>query len=66
MARRRLTPAHGPDVPRAEHFLETKDAARQTFAAPIARQFAETRRAAAFEELAETLTRARETGPHGA
>ena len=62
MARRRLTPAHGPDVPRAEHFLETKDATRQASAAPIARQAAETAGAAAFEELAETLTRARETG----
>ena len=61
MARRRLTPAHGPDVPRAEHFLETKDAARQV-SAPIARQVAESAGAAAFEELAETLARARETG----
>ena len=57
MARRRLTPAHGPDVPRAEHFIETR-----TGAAPIARQVAESAGAAAFEELAETLTRARETG----
>jgi ParB family chromosome partitioning protein len=62
MARRRLTLAHGPDVPRAEHFRETKDAARQASAAPIARQAAESAGAAAFEELAETLIRARETG----
>lgn len=65
MARRRLT-----DVPRAEHFaegiapsggLETK-AFVPGFAPPIARVAAEAAGAAAFEELAETLRRAREEG----
>jgi ParB family chromosome partitioning protein len=65
MARRRLT-----DVPCAEHFaqnplppggLETK-AFTPGFAPPIARVAAEAAGAAAFEELAETLRRAREEG----
>lgn len=84
MARRRLSPFPGPDVPRAEHFpaapgLETK-ALTPGFApafsvpassptpsfsptpAPIARVAAEAAGAAAFEELAETLRRARDEG----
>ncbi len=64
MARRRLTPLS--DVPRAEHFpegggLETK-AFGPGFAPPIARVAAEAAGASAFEELAETLRRAREEG----
>ena len=61
MARRRLTPA-ATDVPRAEHFLETKAFPRQAPSAPIARQAAEAAGAAALAEMAETLVRARETG----
>lgn len=64
MARRRLTPLS--DVPRAEHFpegggLEAK-AFAPGFAPPIARVAAEAAGASAFEEMAETLRRAREEG----
>lgn len=64
MARRRLTPL--ADVPRAEHFaegpgLEAK-AFAPGFAPPIARVAAEAAGASAFEEMAETLRRAREEG----
>jgi len=67
MARRRLTPLPEADVPRAEHFdapapgpFETKAFGAQ--AAPIARVAAEAAGAAALEEIAQTLARARETG----
>jgi len=66
MARRRLTPLPAPDVPRAEHF--TDPAAAGPFATkafqhiPIARVAADAAGAAALEEMAETLRRARETG----
>lgn len=64
MARRRLTPL--ADVPRAEHFpegggLEAR-AFAPGFAPPIARVAAEAAGVSAFEELAETLRRAREEG----
>lgn len=71
MARRRLSPLLGADVPRAEHFdklrdgaslLETKAFVPGFIPAPIARVAAEAAGAAAFQELAETLRRAREEG----
>lgn len=72
MARRRLAPmalpgaehpgpaAAAPDVPRAEHFPGA--AVGASIAAPIARVAAEAAGSAALQELADTLTRARETG----
>jgi ParB family chromosome partitioning protein len=65
MARRRLSPASAPaslDVPRAEHALETKAFTRLSASPPIAREAADAAGAAALEELAGTLARARETG----
>ena len=71
MARRRLTPLPAdPDVPRAEHFPAAA-AAPPGFgplesapppAAPIARVAAEAAGAAALDEMAETLRRARDEG----
>ena len=71
MARRRLTPLPAAtDVPRAEHFPAAPatasgfgplDAARPP-AAPIARVAAEAAGAAALDEMAETLRRARDDG----
>lgn len=59
MARRRLAPAaaHPAGVPRAEHRL-----APGLPAAPIARVAAEAAGSAALQEMADTLTRARDTG----
>ena len=74
MARRRLSPFPGPDVPRAAHSPEAPGlvtkaltpgfSAGRSFSpsAPIARVAAEAASAAAFEELAETLRRARDEG----
>ncbi len=59
--------APAPDVPRAEHFPGgalggTAGGGRGAGAAPIARVAAEAAGSAALQELADTLTRARETG----
>lgn len=71
MARRRLTPTlapslapldSAPNVPRAEHLLETKSFGRMSPTAPIARVAAEAASAAALDEMADTLRRARDTG----
>ena len=71
MARRRLTPLPADaDVPRAEHFApEPRPAsgfgpldAPRSSAAPIARVAAEAAGAAALDEMAETLRRARDDG----
>ncbi len=69
MARRRLTrtdPQGSDSVPRAEHLspagLETKAFTRLNPSAPIARVAADAAGAAALEEIADTLRRARETG----
>jgi hypothetical protein len=56
MARRRLAPVDPTTVPRAEHLRAPG------FPAPIARVTADAVDAASSAELAETLTRARETG----
>jgi ParB family transcriptional regulator, chromosome partitioning protein len=56
MARRRLAPVNPVTVPRAEHLRAPG------FPAPIARVAADAVDAASSAELAETLTRARETG----
>ncbi len=71
MARRRLAPASlsapegtpAPDVPRAEHFADSFGSnGFGSGRAPIARVAAEAAGSAALQELADTLTRARETG----
>lgn len=61
MARRRLTlgPLEGGDVPRAEHPAPHLSLGA---GAPIARVAAEAAGTAALQELADTLTQARETG----
>lgn len=66
MARRRLAPpTETENVPHAEHFAPTParlEAKVFAGAAPIARVAAEAAGAAALEEVAETLRRARESG----
>ena len=63
MARRRLMPLPDQNVPRAERFDAATPLETTAFQpAPIARVAAEAAGAAALNEVAETLRRARETG----
>lgn len=62
MARRRLTPPASPDVPRAEHFEAPAEERAVARLAPIARVASDAAEAAAFDEVSETLRRARESG----
>jgi ParB family transcriptional regulator, chromosome partitioning protein len=62
MARRRLAPVAAPDVPRAERFEGPGPRETKSLSAPIASVARDTAAAAALEELAASVTRAREEG----